>query len=498
MKRLLLCTIVLCLLSGSALAAPLPSMPLTFTKEGKPAMLKSMFTHNPVMVQRFGADPWAMVYDGRVYLYMTGDDPQFDENGQPLTNTYGNINRLHVLSSSDLVNWVDHGAIAAAGKDGAAAWAKNSWAPAAAWKNIDGKDRFFLYFADSGRGIGVLCGDSPLGPFTDPLGGPLVSRSTPTCASVTWLFDPAVMVDEDGRAYLYFGGGIPEGKAAAPGTARAVELGEDMISLKGAPVTIDPPYLFEDSGIHKVNGTYYYSYCTNFQVPDHQAAALGFSSGEICYMTAENPLGPFTFGGRIFKNPGHYFGAWGNNHHCIFQFEGKWYIAYHAQALEKKMGWDAGYRSTCINDLPLDASGAPKLATGDQWGVAQVRPLPMQGQVPAETIATLSGMTTIADAGAQGGMALRSLAPGGWAGILKGDFGEGVSSLSLRYRSKENCTLIFRPDRINAAPAAEISLAPADAWQVISVPLNVPLSGVHDLYFQFDQAGVEVDWWQFQ
>ena len=35
---------------------------------------KTLDQHNPVMVQRFGADPWAMVYDGRVYLYMTGDE----------------------------------------------------------------------------------------------------------------------------------------------------------------------------------------------------------------------------------------------------------------------------------------------------------------------------------------------------------------------------------------------------------------------------------------
>ena len=60
-------------------------------------------------------------------------------------------------------------------------------------------------------------------------------------------------MDDDGRAYLYFGGGVPEGQAANPGTARVVELGEDMISIAGEPVIIDAPYVFEDSGIHKYN-----------------------------------------------------------------------------------------------------------------------------------------------------------------------------------------------------------------------------------------------------
>ena len=100
-----------------------------------------------------------------------------------------------------------------------------------------------------------MTADSPIGPFRDPIGKALISRETPNCEEVTWLFDPAVLVDEDGSAYLYVGGGIPEGKGANPGTARVVQLGEDMISLIGEPCKLDVPYLFEDSGIHKVGQT---------------------------------------------------------------------------------------------------------------------------------------------------------------------------------------------------------------------------------------------------
>lgn len=198
---------------------------------------------NPLMTQRFGADPYAMEYGGRVYFYMTADAFEY-QGSEVQENTYGKIHSINVISTADMVNFTDHGSIEAAGSAGAAKWASNSWAPAAAWKNIGGQDRFFLYFADGGGGIGVLTADSPTGPFTDPLGHGLVTRQTPTCAEVLWLFDPAVLVDDDGRAYLYFGGGVPEGKAAAPGTARVVELGEDMISLKGDPKPIDVPYLF--------------------------------------------------------------------------------------------------------------------------------------------------------------------------------------------------------------------------------------------------------------
>ena len=135
--------------------------------------LKRVGYNNPVMTQRFGADPYAMVYEGRVYLYMTGDIFEYDAAKQIKTNTYATIHTINVLSSDDLVNWTDHGSVYAAGYKGACKWGNNAWAPAAAYKEIDGKMQFFLYFANGGGGIGVLSADSPVGPFTDPLKGPL-------------------------------------------------------------------------------------------------------------------------------------------------------------------------------------------------------------------------------------------------------------------------------------------------------------------------------------
>lgn len=67
--------------------------------------------------------------------------------------------------------------------------------------------------------------DSPTGPFTDPLGEAPISRATPTCAEVTWLFDPAVLMDDDGSAlYLFWRRNLSEDKAANPGTARVAKL----------------------------------------------------------------------------------------------------------------------------------------------------------------------------------------------------------------------------------------------------------------------------------
>ena len=308
---------------------------------------------NPLMTQTFGADPFVMVYKDLIYIYMTEDKLEYDVSGNIIDNTYSKINQIRVLSSEDMVNFTDHGSIHAAGNTGSAKWAHNSWAPAAAWKTINGEDKFFLYFADNAGGIGVLTADSPIGPFRDPIGKALISRETPNCEEVTWLFDPAVLVDEDGSAYLYFGGGIPEGKEANPGTARVVQLGEDMISLIGEPCKIDVPYLFEDSGIHKVGQTYYYTYCSNWQVTEEASKEYGFQSAEIVSMESISPMGPFVMKEVILQNPGRTFGLYGNNHHCVFSFKDRWYIAYHTRVLEQNMGIEKGYRSTHIEEFEI-------------------------------------------------------------------------------------------------------------------------------------------------
>eukprot|EP00833_Pecoramyces_ruminatium_P016052 jgi/Orpsp1_1/1190084/evm.model.d7180000076491.1 len=77
-----------------------------------------------------------------------------------------------------------------------------------------------------------------------------------------------------------------------------------MISLAGTPQLIDAPWVFEDSGINKIGNTYFYSYCTNWAGGPHGNARIG-------YMTSNSPMGPFTFQGTCFNNPGDFFGTTG-------------------------------------------------------------------------------------------------------------------------------------------------------------------------------------------
>lgn len=115
----------------------------TSNSEIKEAVGKIPRNGNPLLSHKFGADPYALVYQDSVYIYNTNDVFEYDDNGNLIDNTYGNINKISIISSKDLMNWTDHGEVQVAGTEGAATWATQSWAPAAAHKIINGQDRFF-------------------------------------------------------------------------------------------------------------------------------------------------------------------------------------------------------------------------------------------------------------------------------------------------------------------------------------------------------------------
>ena len=447
---------------------------------------KSLSNTNPIMTQRFGADPYAMVYKDRVYFYMTGDTFEYDADGSVTENTYGKINTISVVSTTDMVNFEDHGTVYAAGSKGAAKWAANSWAPAAAWKEIDGEVKFFLYFA-----------------YADNC-----YFHTPNCADVIWIFDPAVLVDDDGRAYLYFGGGVPEGQAANPGTARVVELGEDMISIAGEPVIIDAPYVFEDSGIHKYNNKYYYTYCSNWDVDQAGTDQYGFESGEIVCMESESPLGPFTIKETILENPGKYFGLGGNNHHCVFSFKDHWYITYHTRVLEGNMGIEKGYRCTHIDSFTMQKDGSIGLIDQTLQGREQLSYVDAYQRHSATEVAVMSGMSTVAgdavtDFYGSGTMALGKIQTGSFVKVQGVDFGEGAPSkwiAEIKNANGEVGVIQLRADGLNGDILGYLTIDANTGtnYAEFETNLNTGITGVHDVYMIFYGEEYEVLSWQFE
>ncbi len=453
------------------------------------ASYKKSGENNPLYTQRFGADPGVMEYNGRVYVYMTNDVLEYDSNGNVTENTYALVNQINCISSDDMVNWTDHGAIEVAGSSGTAKWATCSWAPCAAHKTINGKEKFFLYYCNGGNGIGVLTADSPIGPWTDPLGKALINRDVPNCASVTWLFDPAVFVDDDGTGYLCFGGGIPQGVSEEnPGTARIVKLGDDMISLDGVPQTLNPPYLFEDSGINKIGEKYYYTYCSSWNTGGN---AYGLTSGAIEYMVADNPMGPYTYGGELFKNQASFF-DWtlgGNNHHSIVELNGKLYLFYHFRSVERAMGIDGNYRTPQVNEITL-TNGKPNSVTGTMEGVAQLKTVDPYQKVQAETMSNQAGINVRG----QGDTVVTQIDKGDWISVSGVHFSKGASTLTVKASSAKGAAIKVCTGSPNGTVIGYVDVK-AGSNSEITVPVN-NVSGTKDVYFVFS-GDMELDWWTF-
>lgn len=455
--------------------------------------------NNVLWTQRFGADPGFMVYKDRLYVYTTNDAVEYRNDGSIQVNTY-NSGTINCFSSADLVNWTDHGAIPVAGRNsrttnGAAKWASFAWAPDACWKTINGKDKFFLYFADSAGGIGVLTADSPEGPYTDPIGKALINKSTPGFGDVEWLFDPGVLVDDDGTGYLYVGGGVPSGKAADPGTARVVKLGADMTSLSGQYERLNPPYLFEDSSILKVGNTYYYSYCTNWNTGGNP---YGFNNAEIAVMTSTDPMKGFTYKGIALRNPAAYqLDGGGNNHHSIVEFKGKYYVLYHSRHQSRAMNIRAtssdgsidlggNYRSCHIDEASF--SNGMFSATGSMKGVSAVGTINPYEKVQAETMSNQSkGITVngLQDTTVSGNK-------GEWIKTSVVDFKNGTNSIKIKGKGGAVKICAGSPTG-TVIGYAELGSTMSE----VEFATTANITGQKDIYFVFGNDNTEIDYWQF-
>ena len=198
----------------------------------------------PLVSHKYAADPTGVEFNGRLYLYCSNDD----DNG---TNSYI-MSSITCFSSDDLKNWTDQGVVFRASST---SWAGLTWAPSV----ISNQSKLYLYFANGASSIGVATSSVPSGPFTDARGSSLINSSTPGASTATqWLFDPCGLVDDDGKAYLYFGGQYPT-------NARVIALNANLTTVSGSASPMFATNLFEASYMHKRNGIYYYTYCNRWR-----------------------------------------------------------------------------------------------------------------------------------------------------------------------------------------------------------------------------------------
>jgi len=323
------------------------------------------FAANPLLRQKYTADPNPFVWNDRLYVYASYD------NNNPSDKGY-DIKFYTLISSDDMANWTDHGEVFSVGRDLSSY--NQAYAPGAAVKD----NKVYLYIPNGGSGIGVAAAVRPEGPFTG--GKTLISGSAANNTNVPWLFDPAGFVDTDGQGYIYFGGGPADGNPGPGSNLRVAKLGGDMMSAVWPATTISgSTRSFEAAYMHKNGSTYYFSFSQNFTN----------GSADIAYMTGSNPMGPFTFKGTMLPNSA---SGGGNNHAGVVQYKNNWYVFYHDRKLRKTNNVSGGeYRSVSVDKLEYNTDGTMKQVVATDAGPAQIKNLNPYDTILATTIHTQSG-----------------------------------------------------------------------------------------------------------
>ena len=417
-------------------------------------------TRNPIITHVFTADPTARVFEGRVYLYASHDRD----------NATGyDMNDYHVFSSDDLVNWQDHG-IALDAND---FWASQLYAPDCVYDGVN--KRYVLFFPNSGSNIGVAVSADPAGPFKEALGKPLISPSYPG-ARVPWCFDPGVLIDDDGRAYLYFGGGMP----GTGDNARVIRLNDDLLGLKDdAATTIAAPDYFEAPFPFKRNGKYYFTYSTNWE---------NGHGIRIDYMMSDDPMTGWEYKGVVIDNPPKNHGN--NNHHSLVEYRGQWYVFYHSRNLAIDLGKSDYQRSVNIDRISFAENGdiiPAKFTNGD---IEQLKSVNAFERIEAELLAAEYGVEVadIYEGGEKKGAALTDLQDGDWSAVSGMDFGSGAAVFTAAIASDHNgaeIELWIDGGKENGGTQIGVCKVPdtgsVDSWKEVSCEIQAA-EGVHNLY----------------
>ena len=207
----------------------------------------------------------------------------------------------------------------------------------------------------------------------------------------------------------------------------------------------------------------------------------------IGYMTSKNPLGPFEYKGYTLENPGTYFGPWGNNHHWIFSFRGKWYIAYHTQTLEKTVGCEkGGYRNVFINDFAVNADGSLPIQKVTKKGVEQVCNFALGEVVPA---ATFAASRNVAVTNKQ---SLVSVKDGAYVCIKGVEFSGSEKTFEGEGVLADGKSIKLMIDSFGGN-GTEICDAKLDATGSVKGSVK-GVSGVHDLYIVLPEGAELIKW----
>lgn len=438
----------------------------------------------PFTQTKFTADPSPLVVGDTLFLYVSHDSSPEDIADENERSSAGFFMYDWLLySTTDMVNWTEHGAVASL-KD--FAWRSRdngAWAIQTVTRN----GKYYLYAPLHGHGIGVLVADSPYGPFKDPLGKPLVWQRE------HWEdIDPTVFIDDDGQAYMYWGN---------PNTYY-VKLNEDMISTSGDIVKLPriPDYQ-EGPWCYKRGDNYYMAF-----------ASTCCPEG-IGYAMSKSPTGPWTHKGHIMNHTPRNRG----NHPGIADFKGRTYLFgqnYDLKNIDIQRHYER--RSVTFTEMKYAADGTiPELDYWlDQNQAEQLHTFNPYRRVEAETSNWAYGFKSAKVGFDNTGIVKNMPFSEGKRNMyiydvntdeyirLRGvDFGEGAKRFTLSAAGTGTATISIRLDNAEGPVVGTLTIKPTgnvEKYRKFTTKVK-GAEGVHDLYFNIDSAegDVRLDWWEF-
>lgn len=436
---------------------------------------------NPIVQTWFTTDPAPLSYGDKVYVYVGHDEDKAD---------FFWMYDWRIYSSSDMVNWTDHGT--------QLSLSSFSWADDRAWaaQAIERNGKFYWYICAhsrlaGGMAIGVAVSDSPTGPFHDAIGKPLFDNGS-------WdNIDPTVFIDDDGQAWIYWGN---------PRVYHA-KLNKDMISFDGEVKTLDMteetfggPVLsqrekgkqYKDSYVEgpwimKREGLYYLLYAAG-GVPEH-----------ISYSTAPSPDGPWTYRGPIMPlEDTRSF----TNHCGIAEHKGHNYFFYHTGKLPSGGGYG---RSVAIEEFLFNPDGSFPLIHHTNNGVHPIGILNPYLRTEAETIAWSVGVKT--ENNKKTGVYVSEIHNGDNIKVREVDFGtkQPTAFIVSAASALQGGRIEVRLDSLTTQPIAVVTIPYTggwEKWRKVQANVTRQVSGKHDVYFTFTgYKGMKLfnlDWWRFQ
>ena len=441
----------------------------------------------PIMQTKFTADPSPIIVGDTLFLFTSHDASPEDIPDPNEKNSAGFFMYDWLLySTTDMVNWTEHGAVASLKDFEWRSRDNGAWAI----QTVERNGKFYLYAPLHGHGIGVLVADSPYGPFKDPLGKPLVWQKE------NWDdIDPTVFIDDDGQAYMYWGN---------PNTYYAL-LNEDMISLKSDIVKLDYhiDHYQEGPWFYKRNGHYYLHYASTC-CPE----ALG-------YAMSDSPTGPWESKGYVMRPTQRDRG----NHPGVIDYKGHSYIfgqSYDIMHLETFKHHER--RSVSVQEISYNADGTIKEIPYwlDQEPVKPLSNLNPYNRVEAETMAWGYGLKTakmgiantgvVADMPASTGkrnMYVFDINDGEYIRLRSVDFGaKSAKQFLISAAASGSVEISLKLDNVEGPVIGKTTVKSTGSLEKYkSFTAKVQnASGVHDLYICFDktQGDIHLDWWQFK